>query len=76
MFKPDRMGEAQGAAVLRNQRLTAAVADLQNRLERLASRSKEPSDLRMRNLVHDRLQRVHRRLAARLEIAEGHSGAA
>jgi hypothetical protein len=70
MFKLDRMHGEQGAAALRIPGLAMAVVDLQNRMDQLETWRKDPSGMQMRNLVQDRLTRVHRKLAARLQNAE------
>lgn len=74
MFKLDRMRGERGATAPHVQRLATAVVDVQERMDRFGTRRKDPSGMRMRNLVHDRLARVHRKLVARLEVAERKSG--
>jgi hypothetical protein len=41
-------------------------------MDQLDTWRKESPGLRMRNLVHERLARVHRNLVARLQIVEPH----
>jgi hypothetical protein len=72
MFKLDPMRGEQGATAPQAQRLAKTVADLQDRMDQLDTWRKESSGMRMRNLVHERLARVHRKLAARLQIVEPH----
>ena len=72
MFKLDPMRGEQGATALHVQRLAKTVADLQDRMDQLDTWRKESSGMRMRNLVHERLARVHRKLVARLQIVEPH----
>ncbi len=70
MFKLNGMRGEQGKTSLHVPRLAMAVVDLQNRMDQLETWRKEPSGMRMRNLVQDRLTRLHRKLAARLQNAE------
>ena len=74
MFKLDRTRGERGATAPHVQRLATAVVDVQERMDQFETRRKDPSGMRMRNLVHDRLARVHRKLVARLEVAERKSG--
>ena len=74
MFKLDRMRGERGATAIRVQQLARAAVDVQERMDQFGSRRNDPSGMRMRNLVHDRLARVHRKLVARLEVAERKSG--
>lgn len=70
MLKFERMQGEHGTSGLKVQRLATAVVDLQDRLDQLETQRKEPSGVSARNLVRDRLRRVHRKLAARLQLAE------
>jgi len=72
MFRLDSMHGEQGATALHVQRLAKTVADLQDRMNQLDTWHKESSGMRMRNLVHERLARVHRKHVARLQIVEPH----
>jgi hypothetical protein len=75
MFKLDSMHGEQGATAPHAQRLAKTVADLQDRMDQLDTWRNESSGMRMRNLVHERLARVHRKLVARLQVVEPHLAA-
>ena len=71
MFKLDPMRGEQDATSLSVRRLANTVADLQDRMDQLDAWR---PDLRhaLRNLVHERLTRVHRNLVARHQMVEPH----
>ena len=58
MFKLDPMRGEQDATSLSVQRLAKTVADLQDRMDQLDAWRPE-SGMRLRNLVHERLTRMH-----------------
>ena len=58
MFKLAPIRGEQGSTPLSVQRLAKTVADLQDRMDQLDAWRPE-SGMRLRNLVHERLTRVH-----------------
>ena len=72
MFKLDPMRGEQDATSLSVQRLAKTVADLQDRMDQLDAWRPESSGMHLRNLVHERLTRVHRNLVSRHQMVEPH----
>ena len=72
MFKLDPIRDEQGSTPLFVQRLVKTVADLQDRMDQLDAWRPESSGMHLRNLVHERLTRVHRNLVAHHQVVEPH----
>jgi hypothetical protein len=72
MFRLAPIRVEQGAIPQPVQRLAKTVVDLQDRMDQLDAWHPESSGMRLRNLVHERLTRVHRNLVARYQVLEPH----
>ena len=72
MFKLAPIRGEQGSTPLSVQRLAKTVADLQERMDQLDAWRPASSGMRLRNLVHERLTRVHRNLVSRHQMVEPH----